>query len=127
MDGGKLYRENLKKAKLELSEFLVMCRQLGYFDLADIETAVFEHTGRLSVLPVSGRRPANPQDLSLSPAQERISTEVIMDGRILDENLRRRGLSVRWLQKQLALQGVHSEREIFLGLCGADNRLTLYK
>ena len=47
--------------------------------------------------------------------------------KFLDENLRRRGLSVRWLQKQLTLQGVRSEREIFLGLCGADNRLTLYK
>ena len=42
MDHGKLYYQNLKKAKLDLSEFMVMCRQQGYFDLTNIETAVFE-------------------------------------------------------------------------------------
>ena len=43
MDNGKLYRENMKKCKIDLSEFLVMCRQEGYFDLAAIQTAVFEY------------------------------------------------------------------------------------
>lgn len=65
-DDGKLYRENLKKAKLDLSEFMCMCRQLGYFDLSDIQTAVFENTGHLTILPVSKRRPVNPEDLNLS-------------------------------------------------------------
>ena len=41
MDCGKLYRSNLKKAKLDLSEFLVLCRQQGYFDLTSIQTAIF--------------------------------------------------------------------------------------
>ena len=84
MNNGKLYRENLKKAKLDLSEFMVMCRQQGYFNLSDIQTAVFEFNGKLSILPVSKKRPANPEDLNLSPAPEFIHTEVIMDGRILD-------------------------------------------
>lgn len=43
MDHGKLYHENLKKAKLDLSEFMVMCRQQGYFDLTNIQTAVFSN------------------------------------------------------------------------------------
>ena len=45
LDQGKLYRENLRKAKLDLSEFIVMCRQQGYFDLASIQTAIFEYNG----------------------------------------------------------------------------------
>ena len=47
MDQGKLFRENLKKAKLDLGEFLTMCRQQGYFDLTSIQTAIFEFNGRL--------------------------------------------------------------------------------
>ena len=43
MNDGKLYRGNMKKAKLELSEFLLLCRQEGYFNLNDIQTAVFEY------------------------------------------------------------------------------------
>ena len=120
---GKLYRENLKKSKLDLSEFMVMCRQQGYFDLQDIQTAVFEYNGRLSILPVSTKRPANPEDLNLSPAPAAIQTEVIMDGRILDENLKKLGLNRKWLQKQL---NNHSPQEIFLALCDENNQLILF-
>jgi uncharacterized membrane protein YcaP (DUF421 family) len=127
MDNGKLYGDNMKKAKLELSEFMVMCREQGYFNLSDIQTAVFEYTGKLTILPVSGRRPVTPDDMGLSPAQEQFFSEVIMDGRILDENLRRMGLSVSWLNRRLEEQGFRNAREVFLGLCDNAQNLTLYK
>lgn len=126
MNNGKLYRENLKKAKLDLSEFMVMCRQQGYFNLGDIQTAVFEFNGKLSILPVSKKRPTNPEDLNLSPAPEYIQTEVIMDGRILDENLKRMGLDDKWLQKQLNAQGYKKAEEVFLALCDDNNQVTVF-
>ena len=61
--GGKLYRDNMNKAKLDLSEFMVMCREQGYFSLSDIDTTVFEYNSKLTILPVSARRPATPQDM----------------------------------------------------------------
>ena len=67
MDKGKLYRDNMKKAKLELSEFMVLCRQKGYFNINDIETAVFEYNGRLTILPKSIKRPLNPEDMNITP------------------------------------------------------------
>lgn len=127
MNNGKLYRSNMKKAKLDLSEFMVMCRQQGYFNLNDIQTAVFEYNGRLSVLPVSAKRPMNPADMNLSPAPEYICTEVIMDGRILDGNLKRMGLDTVWLKKQLESQGYNSAKEIFLGICDNNNQLSLFE
>jgi len=101
MDNGKLYRENLKKAKLDLSEFMVMCRQQGYFDLTNIQTAIFEYNGKLTILPQSAQRPLTPNDMNLAPAQDMIFTEIIMDGRILDDNLKRMGLNTKWLENQL--------------------------
>lgn len=127
MQNGKLYRSNMKKAKLDLSEFMVMCREQGYFSLADIHTAVFEYNSKLTILPVSKKRPVTPEDMKLSPQQETLSTEVIMDGRILEENLRRMGLNAAWLDKQLRTQGVHDAKAVFLGLYDAQNKLTLYK
>ena len=126
MDGGKLYRENMKKSKLELSEFMVMCRQEGYFDINDIETAIFEYNGRLTILPRSQKRPLNPEDVGISPKKAAICTEIIMDGRILHENLKRRGFNLEWLEKQLESQRNESPREIFLGICDQDNKLTLF-
>lgn len=126
MNNGKLYRENMKKAKLDLSEFMVMCRQQGYFSLADIQTAIFEFNGKLSILPVSRKRPVIPEDLNLSPEPEHIQTEVVMDGCILDENLKRMGLDDKWLYKQLAVQGYKKPREVFLALCDEKNQLTVF-
>lgn len=126
LNDGKLYRDNMKKAKLELSEFLLLCRQEGYFNLNDIGTAVFEYNGKLSILPVSAKRPLNPEDIALKPKPEHIGTEIIMDGRIIGDNLTRKGLSDEWLTKELKKQGYKSAKEIFLGICYDGNQLTLF-
>lgn len=127
MDKGKLYRSNMKKAKLDLSEFLMMCRQQGYFNLNDIQTAVYEYNGKLSVLPVSTKRPVNPGDMTLNPKPESICTEVIMDGRVLEENLKRMGFDANWLQKRIEEQGCHNVKDIFLGVCDDNKKLSLFK
>ncbi len=127
MDHGKLYYENLKKAKLDLSEFMVMCRQQGYFDLTNIQTAVFEYNGKLTILPVSSQRPATPKDMNLAPEQELLFTELIMDGRILEDNLKRMGLDLTWLNKQLEQRHIHSPKEVFLALCDRNLKFVLYE
>lgn len=126
MNNGKLYRNNMKKARLDLSEFMVLCRQQGYFNFKDIQTAIFEYNGKVTILPVSDKRPVNPADMNLTPPKEYICTEIIMDGRILEENLRRKGLDLTWLQKQLKAQGYKSAKEIFLGVCDDNNELSLF-
>lgn len=127
MDHGKLYRENLKKARLDLSEFMVMCRQQGYFDLTSIQTAVFEYNGKLTILPVSSQRPATPNDMNLAPEQELLFTELIMDGRILEDNLKRMGLDMTWLDKQLKERHVSSPKEVFLAVCDRNLKFVLYE
>ena len=116
----------MQKAKLDLSEFMLMCRQAGYFDLSAVHTAILEYNGKLSILPVSGQRPLTPEDMDLTPEQTHICTEIIMDGRILEENLKRRGLDLTWLQRQLEAQGYSDAGKVFLGLCDEENNLALY-
>lgn len=126
MDNGKLYRKNMKKAKLELSEFMVLCRQEGYFDINDIQTAAFEYNGRITILPKSEKRPLTPEDMNITPEKAEICTEIIMDGRIMYENLKRLGLDLTWLDKQLKKQKYDNAREIYLGICDKSNNLTLF-
>lgn len=127
MDHGKLYRENFKKAKLDLSEFMVMCRQQGYFDLTGIETAVYEYSGKLTILPVSDKRPATPSDMNLHPEQELLFTELIMDGRVLEDNLKRMGLDLTWLNKQLEQNRIHSPKEVSLAVCDKNLKFVYFK
>ena len=127
MDGDKLYRKNLKKAKLDLSEFMLLCREQGYFDLGEIQTAVFEHNGKLSVLPKAEARPATPEDLKIPAKVTHIGIEVIMDGRVMGENLSRMGRDERWLKKELQSQGYTDVTKIFLGIYRREeDQLTLY-
>ena len=127
MDHGTLYHENLKKAKLDLSEFMAMCRQQGYFDLTAIQTAVFEYNGKLTILPVSSRRPITPGDMNLTTEQEQLFTELIMDGRILDGNLKRLGLDTVWLEKQLQNRRIRSPKDVFLAVCDRNLQLIVYE
>ena len=124
---GRLYRENLKKAKLDLSEFMLLCREAGYFDLDEIGVAVFEHNGKLSILPRAESRPATPSDLGVAVKAAEIGVEVVMDGRVMGENLHRMGRNERWLEKRLEEAGHPSAAEILLGVYRpGEDRLTLY-
>ena len=114
-DNGKLYRRNMKKA-----------RQQGFFDLGAIQTAVYEPDGRLTILPVAARRPATPEDIGIAPEKEQIFTELIMDGRVLGENLHRMGVDETWLLRQLRQQGYHSAREVFLAVADANKQVAVY-
>ena len=127
MNEGKLYRKNLKKAKLDLSEFMLLCREQGYFDLDEIQTAIFEHNGKVSILPKAANRPATPEDLKITAKASHIGVEVIMDGRVMGENLTRMDRDTNWLEKQLKAQGHKDFKEIFLGIYSKEeDKLTLY-
>ena len=127
MNGGKLYRRNIKKAKLDLSEFMLLCREQGYFDLCDIQTAVFENNGKLSILPKAESRPLTPEDLKVKVKPSHIGVELVMDGRIMGENLLRIGRDEKWLSKQLNSHGYRNAKEIFLCVYRPEeDRLSLY-
>lgn len=113
---GKLYRKNLKQSKLDLSEFLLLCREQGYFELGEIQSAIFEHNGKLSILPKAANRPATPEDLKITAKATHIGTELIMDGRIMSENLSRMSRDEKWLNEHLNIQGYKSPKEILLAI-----------
>ena len=126
-DNGKIYKGNLKKSKIELSEMLVQARINGYFDLNDIQTAILESNGRLSFLPKSNIRALTPKDMNLAPEAERLVINVIMDGKILNDNLKFSGNNKIWLQRKLKEQGIHRIKDVFLATCDYKNNLTVYK
>ena len=126
MNNGKLHRKNLKQAKLDLSEFMLLCREQGYFDLNEIQTVVFEHNGKLSILPTAANRPATPSDLKITAKATQLGMEVIMDGRIMGENLKRMGVDENWLDRQLKEQGYKSVKEVFLAVCDSEKNLSIF-
>ena len=127
MNNGKLYRKNFSKAKLDLSEFMLLCREQGYFDLDEIQIAIFEPNGKLSILQKAANRPVTPEDMKITAKATHIGVEVIMDGRVIGDNVSRAGKNEQWLKAQLKIQGYTSAKEILLGIYRPEEeKLTLY-
>lgn len=120
MHGGKIYRENLKKARMELGDFLALCRINGYFSPSEIDTAILEINGNISFLPAAQSRPVTPQDLSLSPAQQQPVFHLILDGKIQRQTLTDAGKDLAWLRKKLKEQGFSDEHDVFFAACSGE-------
>lgn len=126
LDNGKLYRKNFKSSKIDLNDFLMECRINGYFNLSDIQTAILEPNGRVSFLPKALKRPSTPEDLNLSPEQENVVINVILDGVLLKENLSKTGNNLNWLENTLKKQGINDIKKVFLATCDNQNNLSVY-
>lgn len=126
MDNGQLYKKNMAKARIDISEFLTMCRQQGYFDISQIKTAIIEHDGNLSILPKSENRPATPADMQLAVAPESVITVVLLDGHILYKNLQLTKHNEEWLLAKLKKYDLMPE-DVFAAFCDDNGNLSAYK
>ena len=126
LEDGVIYRENLKKARLDLNEFLTYCRMGGWFDLSQLQTAVFEHNGIVSFLPKEADRPATLGDLNLNTKQVRVQTPFVMDGKLLAGNVRQAGKEDAWVRRALLRQGYRDEGEVLLALWDGQETLTAF-
>ena len=135
MDSGVIYRKNLRRARMDLNEFLMYCRVSGYFDLNQIQTAILEHNGTVTFLPAAMQRPVTPADINLTPAQEKLpmqprqellQTPVVQDGRVLPENLRKAGRDGVWLERKLREKGYHGPEEVLLAMAATGDQLAVY-
>ncbi|MDI9509806.1 MAG: DUF421 domain-containing protein [Bacillota bacterium] len=111
---GQLYEKNMLEAKIDIGELLSECRVMGYFDLEDIHTIILESNGKLSIHPVSNKRPLVPEDLNIKPVQPIPMANIIIDGRVMDGNLKSTGKDQAWLSNKLRQKGVKDINEVVL-------------
>lgn len=123
---GEIYNENLRKAKMDLDEFLVECRINGYFDLSQIEAAILEPNGKISILPVTENKPVTPKDLGIIPLQEELFANVIVDGQILEYNLTHIGYNKKWLESKLSMHNIKDIKDVFLAICDQQGHFYVY-
>jgi uncharacterized membrane protein YcaP (DUF421 family) len=126
LDNGELYMRNFKTSKLDLNEFLMQCRVNGFFNINEIQTAILEPNGQISFLPKASKKPATVENLNLVPDITTITTNVILDGTVLYENLRHTGNDITWLNNELKNQKIKDVSSVFLAFCDSKNNLSVY-
>ncbi|MFB5934583.1 DUF421 domain-containing protein [Peribacillus frigoritolerans] len=121
---GKIMEDNLKKERYTTDELLELLRKKDAFQVSDVEFAVLEATGDLSVMLKKENQPLTAKDLNLVVASVKEPQTVIMDGEILDEPLATIGRSRGWLHTELEKLGVTIEN-VFLGQINSYGELTV--
>lgn len=124
IENGKINDKNLKKVRYTMNEISSMLRQKNIFNPADVEFAVIENDGQLSVLPKSQKAPLTPSDLNIPTSYKGLTKDLVIDGRVLEENLKSVNLDEKWLGTQLANQGIANPEQVFYA--GLDSAGNLY-
>lgn len=125
---GQVFEKNLMKAKMDMDEFLSVCRISGYYDLEEVHTVYLETNGKVSILAAVQNRPATPQDMNLNPTQNLPLANVIIDGKIMKDNLKSTGKNEKWVENQLKAKGVSDIKEVILAnYDSTKDKLNIYK
>ncbi|HHY47129.1 MAG TPA: DUF421 domain-containing protein [Firmicutes bacterium] len=112
IENGRILEWNLRKLRYNINDLLSQLREKDVHNIADVEYAVLETSGQLSVLKKSQKRPVTPEDLKIQTSYEGLPFPLIIDGRINYENLNRLKLTVKWLQDELRKHGVDSPADV---------------
>lgn len=120
---GKMLEENISKMHYNVAEVLAALRGQGIYNLSDVEFAVLEIDGTISVLKKSQCRALTPRDLNIPTQYEGLSSIVVSDGEILAENLQKNNLSQDWLVNKLSELGINDISRIFLASLATDGSL----
>jgi len=111
---GKIMEKSLKKMKYRVSDIMALLRNKGVFDLNQVDFAIIEPNGQISVLKKPEHMPLTPKDMNMKVVPDGISTELIYDGIIIEENLAQLNKDKAWLIRELKKQGINDASEVFL-------------
>ena len=111
---GVINIKELKNQLLNLNDLFEELRLEGYFDINDIQYAVLETSGQLSVLPKLKTTPATKEDLKINDKESILPVTLILDGKINKESLRYLNKTEKWLMELLAKHQIASAQNIFL-------------
>ena len=123
VQNGKLLEASMRKTRINLDDLMSLLRQKNYFNLAQVEFAILEPNGKISVIPKSQNRPVTPSDLNIATNYEGYPVMIIEDGNIIQENLKRNHLTEHWLRDQLRISNIASHREVFAAMLDTHGRL----
>ena len=125
IEDGKILKEGLKKVKFDINDFLEQAREQGYFDISEIAYAVMESSGKISIMPKSEYSAVINKDMKIKKEKASIPASIIIDGNIMEENLKKYGKTHKWLEQQL--KNKHKTVEsIFLATIDKNDNLVLF-
>ena len=118
---GKVDEKVLRKERFTINELEERLRDNNIFNIGDVEYAVLETSGQVTVIPKPNKRPTIPEDFNIEPKYEGIPYDLVVDGKVMYNNLEKLGKNYVWLQKQTEKFGIKPEEALIVTIDG-DNQ-----
>ena len=109
IENNKIIESGLKKSKIDVNDLLSSARSMGYFNLEEIDYAIMETNGKISFLPKTNDMPLTKKDYNLNMKNEGLTTNLIIDEILLENNLKNINKTKKWLNHELKVKGFVEE------------------
>lgn len=126
IEDGKIIEDGLKKVKFDINDLLEEMRGAGYFNADDIAYAIMETNGKISFLPKDKEKPVTKKDMNLKIEPSFLTANIIIDGKIMFNNLKAMHKEKAWLIKQLKVLGYASLDNILLATLDNNDKILVY-
>ena len=123
IENGKIVEKEMRRLRYNINDLLEQLRAKNFYNISDVEFAILETSGQLSVIPKSGKRPVVPEDMNLPTKYEGLPVTLIIDGFVFRKNLAGINLSEEWLMAELNKFGVHSSKDVLFASLDTGGRL----
>ncbi len=127
IQNGKILIDSMRKVKLDINDLLEECRSNGYFDISQIEYALMEANGNLSILPKGEHLPVTIKDMKLKVQQQGLCANLVIDGKVMPNNLKNIKKDENWLRKELKVKGYEDLDNILLATFDINEKLVIYE
>ncbi len=127
IQNGQFIKSNMERLKYPIENVLMALREKDIFDLNEVEFAIVESSGSISVLKKSQFLPLTPSDMNINIPVKGLSIPLITDGKVYDKNLKKLKLDRSWLASQLEQTGIHDFSEVFYADISSDGKLYVSK
>jgi uncharacterized membrane protein YcaP (DUF421 family) len=119
---GRIVIEELKNQRFNINDLMEELRLQGYFNIDDIQYAILETSGQLSIIPKTGLSPVTKIDMKVSYKQDKIPITLIMDGKVHKNNLKIANKDMSWLNAQLTKNNINSPDDVVVALIDSQDK-----
>ncbi|EJP6472515.1 DUF421 domain-containing protein [Clostridium sp. FAM 1755] len=127
IEDGKINFDELKNQRFNINDMMEELRLQGYYDLENIEYAILETSGQLSIIPKTEESPVTKKDLFLQTTQEKLPITLILDGKVNKKNLKLIKRDEDWLKNQLKKDNIKSYDELLIAILNSKGNLYYQK
>lgn len=124
---GQILEKEMERLRFNIDDLMEELRSSGYPNILEVEYAIIESNGNLSVIPKSNKRPITPEDLGITPQYEGIPYLLISDGVLNEDAMKQAGGNLDWLLAHLNEYNIHSIEEVFVAIVDSAGNFYIQK